>query len=30
MAKGFRFVTVSSDARILAAGSQELLAAMRA
>jgi 4-hydroxy-2-oxoheptanedioate aldolase len=26
---GFRFVTVSSDARILAAGSQELLAAMR-
>jgi 4-hydroxy-2-oxoheptanedioate aldolase len=29
VAKGFRFVTVSSDARILAAGSQELLAAMR-
>ena len=29
IAKGFRFVTVSSDARILAAGSQELLAAMR-
>ena len=29
-AKGFRFVTVSSDARIMAAGSQELLAAMRA
>ncbi len=26
---GFRFVTVGSDARILAAGSQELLAAMR-
>ncbi len=30
IAKGFRFVTVSSDARILAAGSQELLQAMRA
>ena len=30
VAKGFRFVTLSSDARILAAGSQELLAAMRA
>ena len=29
IAKGFRFVTVSSDARMLAAGSQELLAAMR-
>ena len=29
VAKGFRFVTVSSDARIMAAGSQELLAAMR-
>lgn len=29
VAKGFRFVTVSSDARMLAAGSQELLAAMR-
>lgn len=29
IAKGFRFVTVSSDARILAAGSQELLTAMR-
>jgi 4-hydroxy-2-oxoheptanedioate aldolase len=27
--KGFRFVTVSSDARILAAGSQQILAAMR-
>lgn len=30
VAKGFRFVTVSSDARLLAAGSQQLLAAMRA
>jgi 4-hydroxy-2-oxoheptanedioate aldolase len=29
MAQGFRFVTVSSDARMLAAGSQELLGAMR-
>jgi 4-hydroxy-2-oxoheptanedioate aldolase len=29
-AKGFRFVTVGSDARLLAAGSQQLLAAMRA
>jgi 4-hydroxy-2-oxoheptanedioate aldolase len=29
IAKGFRFVTVSSDARILAAGSQEILGAMR-
>jgi 4-hydroxy-2-oxoheptanedioate aldolase len=29
IAKGYRFVTVSSDARILAAGSQELLSAMR-
>jgi 4-hydroxy-2-oxoheptanedioate aldolase len=29
IAKGFRFVTVSSDARLLAAGSQELLRAMR-
>jgi len=29
IAKGFRFVTVGSDARILAAGSQDLLAAMR-
>lgn len=29
IAKGFRFVTVSSDARLLAAGSQELLGAMR-
>lgn len=30
VAKGYRFVTVGSDARLLAAGSQELLAAMRA
>jgi len=29
-AKGFRFVTVSSDARLLAAGSQQILARMRA
>ncbi len=29
IAKGFRFVTVASDARILAAGSQDLLSAMR-
>lgn len=29
IAKGFRFVTLGSDARILAAGSQELLAPMR-
>lgn len=29
IAKGFRFVTLGSDARILAAGSQELLSAMR-
>jgi 4-hydroxy-2-oxoheptanedioate aldolase len=28
-AKGFRFVTVSSDARLMAAGSQQILAAMR-
>ncbi|MGI4778688.1 MAG: HpcH/HpaI aldolase family protein [Janthinobacterium lividum] len=28
--KGFQFVTVSSDARMIAAGSQQLLAAMRA
>jgi len=27
---GFRFVTLGSDARLLAAGSQELLGAMRA
>ena len=30
IALGYRFVTLSSDARILAAGSQELLGAMRA
>jgi 4-hydroxy-2-oxoheptanedioate aldolase len=30
VAKGFRFVTVSSDARIMAAGSQQILAKMRA
>lgn len=29
IAKGFRFVTVGSDARLLAAGSQQLLAEMR-
>lgn len=29
VAQGYRFATVSSDARILAAGSQDLLAAMR-
>lgn len=29
-AKGFRFVTVSSDARLMAAGSQQILTAMRA
>ena len=29
IAKGFRFVTVGSDARILAAGSQDILSAMR-
>jgi 4-hydroxy-2-oxoheptanedioate aldolase len=29
-AKGFRFVTVGSDARLLAAGSQQILGAMRA
>ena len=29
IAKGFRFVTLSSDARILAAGAQELVSAMR-
>jgi 4-hydroxy-2-oxoheptanedioate aldolase len=29
IANGYRFVTLSSDARILAAGSQELLGAMR-
>lgn len=30
VAKGFRFVTVASDARILASGSQDILKAMRA
>ena len=30
IAKGFSFVTVSADARILAAGSQQILSAMRA
>ena len=30
IAKGFGFVTVSADARILAAGSQQILSAMRA
>jgi 4-hydroxy-2-oxoheptanedioate aldolase len=30
IAKGFRFVTVSSDARLMAAGSQQILTAMRA
>jgi 4-hydroxy-2-oxoheptanedioate aldolase len=30
IAKGFRFVTVASDARLLAAGSQQILAKMRA
>ncbi|GAA4354241.1 aldolase/citrate lyase family protein [Variovorax defluvii] len=30
IAKGFQFVTVSSDARIMAAGSQQLLSQMRA
>ena len=29
VAKGFRFVTVGSDARLLAAGSQQVLARMR-
>jgi 4-hydroxy-2-oxoheptanedioate aldolase len=29
-AKGFRFVTVGSDARLLAAGSQQILSRMRA
>jgi 4-hydroxy-2-oxoheptanedioate aldolase len=29
-AKGFRFVTIGSDARLLAAGSQQILGAMRA
>jgi 4-hydroxy-2-oxoheptanedioate aldolase len=30
VAKGFQFVTVSSDARLMAAGSQQVLATMRA
>jgi 4-hydroxy-2-oxoheptanedioate aldolase len=30
IAKGFRFVTVGSDARLMAAGSQQVLAKMRA
>jgi len=30
IAKGFRFTTVSSDARLMAAGAQQVLAAMRA
>ena len=30
IAKGFQFVTVSSDARLIAVGAQQLLAAMRA
>ena len=30
IAKGFNFVTVASDARLLAAGSQQILSAMRA
>lgn len=30
VAKGFRFVSISSDARLMAAGSQQLLAKMRA
>jgi 4-hydroxy-2-oxoheptanedioate aldolase len=29
VAKGFRFVTVSSDARLMAAGAQQTLAALR-
>jgi 4-hydroxy-2-oxoheptanedioate aldolase len=29
IAKGFQFVTVSSDARLIAAGSQQILSAMR-
>ena len=29
-AKGFRFVTLTSDARLLAAGSQQMLGEMRA
>ena len=30
IAKGFRFVTVSSDARLMAAGAQQVMAKMRA
>ena len=30
IAKGFRFVTVASDTRLMAAGAQQVLAAMRA
>jgi 4-hydroxy-2-oxoheptanedioate aldolase len=30
IAKGFQFVTVSSDARLMAAGAQQVMAAMRA
>ena len=29
IARGFRFVTVSSDARLIAAGSQQVLSEMR-
>ena len=29
VAKGFQFVTVSSDARLMAAGAQQVLAKMR-
>jgi 4-hydroxy-2-oxoheptanedioate aldolase len=29
-AKGFRFVTVSSDARLMASGAQQMLSQMRA
>jgi 4-hydroxy-2-oxoheptanedioate aldolase len=30
VAKGFQFVTVSSDARLMAAGSKQVMAKMRA
>jgi 4-hydroxy-2-oxoheptanedioate aldolase len=30
IARGFRFVTISSDARLLAAGAQQILSKMRA
>ena len=30
IAKGFQFVTVSSDARLMAAGAQQVMARMRA